>query len=219
MKLFWALVLTASLVQASEPLCSLPLTLSIAPGPDVQIDLDYKVGTSVTGFWTSTPTIVTRIKLQDTPGSAGLNQTTIVDGDVISAGPAPEGAQVLVLVTVTGSLPRGLYLINADNSTIWQDVAVTPGSVVHVSSGSVYANRYFKLQDDGSWVEISGVHQTIMLTWNSCPGYTYQVQSSTNLSLGWTPVTPIFTAVEALTTRQIFKDGLQMFYRVQRFSK
>ena len=126
----------------------------------------FAVGTSVIGAITSVPTTVDAIKLQDTPGSAGMNQASTVDGGYISAA----GNQVLILITATGgSLPRGLYLVNADNSTIWQDLTLPggpplvleTGTIVHVSAGTVYADRYFKLQADGSWLEVIGLEPTL----------------------------------------------------------
>lgn len=103
----------------------------------------------------------------------------------------------------------GSLVLDIDGDTL-------QGTFVSGDSGGIY--DYFTIEKNGTIVQIVSVSVsggTTTLAWTSKPGRHYQVEFTTNLGTGWTPVGDLIAATGAFTTTSHVTGGaLQGFYRV-----
>jgi hypothetical protein len=153
----------------------------------------YSVGNSATFTWSA---------LNDPNGG--------VSGYVVIVGTTPGGSDVFsgfvssTSLTVTSSYGARLYAeVSAVNN------AGIQGTFSASSAGVALV--------DPQWIPVAGMKTSSILNWNSVSGKTYQVWSTTNLMVPFTPLSGLMTATVSALTFTNTPTNTAQYFRIQLF--
>lgn len=183
--------------------------------------------------WTNAPFEAQYLKLYDVTPPATLAAPTTTDAYVIGNAVTfswlplndPEGGvsgyQVIVGTSpgasnVFSGIVQGTTLIvtNVYGATLYAEVSAINNAGIQ---GTASASSTGVTLVDPTWIPILSLQGNNVLSWTSVPGKTYQVWSTTNLEIPFTPVGGIITASKPTTQSTNNSSDSVRFYRVQLF--
>ena len=166
--------------------------------------------------WTNAPFEAQYLKLYDvTPPAAPVapvaTNTYVLGTSVTFTWPAvsdPVGG-VLGYYVVVGTTPGGADVFNGLTTNTWLTVSGAYGAHLYAQVSAInragiqgafsHSSAGVALVDP-NWVPVASMQNSAWLSWNSIPGKTYLVKSTTNLSLPFTPLSGLLTATAPTLT-------------------
>jgi hypothetical protein len=151
----------------------------------------HVIGNSVTFGWSA---------LNDPDGG--------VSGYYVIVGTTPGGSNVFSGI-VTGT---NLTVTNTYGARLYAEVSAINNAGIQ---GTLSASSSGVVLVDPAWIPVASMENGSVLNWNSVSGKTYQVWSTTNLSLPFAAYSDILTAVGSTTSFTNSPADAARFYRVQ----
>ena len=131
-----------------------------------------------------------------------------VSGYYVIVGTSPGGSNVFSGIVIG----TNLTVTNTYGARLYAEVSAINNAGIQ---GTLSASSPGVVLVDPAWIPVASMENGSVLNWNSVPGKTYQVWSTTNLSLPFASYSDILTAVGSTTSFTNAPTDAARFYRVQ----